>query len=324
MPPKQRKSINSKKNKILCLQCKTEVLENEDSVECDACNKTLHAQCSLLDKVQIDRLINNDSLSYKCHICVPGNDNNSQLSTILLEMREMKETMKFMSLQYDDILKGVKKNTKTIQELKKENKELKDDVNNLKETVSFLNNVRVRNDCVINGLKYDEKVNAADIVLNIAKQTGAKISGDDVEDAYFVSRRAQSNKSSVVVKFANKRSKTVFMKEKRKLRYLEDTKNIYINDFLSRDNIALLKHAQSLKSAGYKFIFSANGSIFAKQRDDSRPIRIKSLDDVDNLMIKSTTAVPRRTNIYPQARTNEPEPEDDEEDDDFLSPTNGI
>lgn len=119
MAPKKRRSIINKKKNI-CLQCKTEVLDSDDAFECDTCHKSLHAQCTKLNKVEMEKLINDDSLEYICHLCQANqnNERTTEFATILKEMREMKETMHFMSLQYDSILKGVKKNTETIKTLK--------------------------------------------------------------------------------------------------------------------------------------------------------------------------------------------------------------
>lgn len=41
MPGKHRKSLNNKKKRDLCSHCKTEVLESDDALECDICNKKI-------------------------------------------------------------------------------------------------------------------------------------------------------------------------------------------------------------------------------------------------------------------------------------------
>lgn len=62
MAGNRRKSINNK-NKITCLQCKTQVLDSEDAVQCDACNKTLHSVCTKMDKKEIEKLLKKIHLS---------------------------------------------------------------------------------------------------------------------------------------------------------------------------------------------------------------------------------------------------------------------
>lgn len=97
MAGKSRKSLNGK-NKIFCLQRKTEILEIEDKFQCDACNKTLHSVCTKMDKKQIDNLLNDNSLEYKCHFCLPPENNFVaseliQIKTQLNQLSEIRETI---------------------------------------------------------------------------------------------------------------------------------------------------------------------------------------------------------------------------------------
>lgn len=312
MPNKTRKSLNIKKKKIICVACKTEVLESDEAMECDSCNKTLHSLCTQLNKVQIEKLINNPSLEFKCQICEPCDESSSDIKTMLKEMREMRSTMNFMSSQYDTILKGVKKNTADVKKLQKENDILREDVKKLKSTVMFLNDIRVQNNCIINGVVAESQENAVDVVLNIAKKSGADVCEDDIDDAYFLGRSKHTNKSAVVVKFVNNKSKTIFMKEKKKLNTLEGMKSVFVNDFLSKDSLELFKHAKSLKSVGFTSVFTSGGRIFVKRNVNSRQIRIRNMDDVDQLLLKSTN-----NRIKPVRGTlNEPVLDDDDDDDD--------
>lgn len=320
MAGSKRRSVNIKKKKIICLQCKTQVLESDGSFECDSCNKTLHSQCTQLNKVEIEKLLSDDSLEYKCHFCEPVNDNKSELNVILREMREMKETMNFMSTQYDAILNGVKKNTTTIKQLQNENKVLREDVKQLKSTVSFLNNIRVQNDCIINGIQTDATAKAVDVVLGIAKTTGANICEGEIEDAYFVNRRKQSTNSSVIVKFNNKKSKAEFMKEKKKLRESNETKTVYINDLLSKDNLDLLHHAKTLKAVGFKYIYAQNGHILVKKDGGVKATRIRSMDDIDDILMKAASGENRHSARPGVVRQLSDKDDDDDEEEGFVSP----
>lgn len=291
-----RKSIN--KQKLICAQCKTQILEDEDSMQCDVCEKTLHNQCTKLDKKQIDTLTANLSLEYKCFLCSPTKSTSverdlGEIKTKLNQLDEIKETIKFMSTQYDTILKGVAKNTKKIEKLEKENNELKSEVRNLKLSVKFLNDNRVRNDCIINGIKTNEYENAIDVVMDLAKKTGANISKQEVEEAYFLNNNA--TKKSVVVKFVNNKSKKTLMSEKSKLREIEDFKSVYINDFLSRETVQLLTYAKALKSVGYKYIFPKGGNVCAKRDTSSKQIYIKSMEHVDNILCKTVNGASTST-----------------------------
>lgn len=319
MPGQSRKSIN--KNKTICVQCKTPVLDNEDSMQCDMCEKTLHCLCTKLDKKQIEKLVNDHSLEYKCHFCAPNNNNTvvsdlAEIKTKLNQLDDIKETMNFMSAQYDAILKGVAKNKKKIDALQKENNNLREEVKSLKSSVKFLNDARVKNDCVINGIKVDGDVNATGVVLEIAKKAGADICEDEVDDAYFLNKSKQPGTKSVVVKFSNNKAKQTFMHEKSKLKNIDGFKSVYVNDFLSRESMQMFNYAKSLKSVGYKFVFTKGGTVFAQFNENSKQIRLRTMDDVDKILCKSAGGVSKKR----QAAENESSDDDDDDGSSFRSP----
>ncbi|XP_075158076.1 uncharacterized protein LOC142231348 [Haematobia irritans] len=244
MPYNVRKSINTQKNIIVCLQCQTTVLDSDGAIECDYCKKTLHLQCTKLNKVEVEKFLDDESLGFKCHVCEPTTDNKHEFKMMFKEMRELKETMKFMSSQYDDILNGVRKNTQDIKNLQRENRNLRESNKQLTSTVAFLSEARVENNCIINGIQTDNNAKPIDVVMDIIKKSGAEISEDKIDKAYFLKQR--NNQSSVVVKFVNNRSKVTFMKEKKKLSELDDTKKVYVNDFLSKETLSVFKSISSI------------------------------------------------------------------------------
>lgn len=323
MAGNRRKSLNNK-NKIVCSQCKTEVLTNEDALQCDVCNKTLHSICTKKDKKQIEKLLNNASLEFTCHFCQPSESANvvnelTEIKSKLNQLDDIRESIKFMSSQYDTILKGVANNNKKINNLQKENKSLRNEVKQLKSSVKFLNDVRVQNDCVINGVKVkDEKVKAIDIVLNIAQKTGADICENEIDDAYFLNTKEKSSNvsteprmKSIVVKFANKKCKKIFMAEKAKMKDMDDFKKVYVNDFMCKESMEVFNYAKSLKEVGYSFVYTRGGIIFARKDSNSRPFRIKSMDDVDRILLNSSGGGGRRNGSVVHVETTDDDSDDD-------------
>lgn len=199
---------------------------------------------------------------------------------------------------------------------------MREDVKKLKSTVDFLNGVRVQNDCIINGVKTDINSKPVDVVLEVAKNSGANICEDEIEDAYFLNRNKQTNKASVVVKFTSKRSKSLFMKEKRKLNEVADMKTVYVNDFLTKDTLELLKYAKSLKTVGYKFVYAKAGKIFARKDVNSKQVHLKDLEDVDHVLKSSISRQPRASTSRAATADGDATDFSDEEvdDDGFLSP----
>ena len=294
----RRKSVNKNKSKANCIECKMPVLDSEDAFQCDKCDKLLHSVCTKLNKKQLDKFVKDSTLEYKCHLCVPGKSNNNStvetqlnvITTKLNQLDEIKESMRFMSAQYDDILKGVSTNKKMIDTLQKENKHLRIEVKELKTSLKYLHDAKVQNDCVINGVTViDESVSPLVAVLDIAKKIGVDICEDWIDDVYFVNqRKSMPNteiKRSIVVKFINKKSKQLFMSKKSTLRKNDDLKNVYINDFLSKQTVQIFNHAKTMKAVGFKFVYSRNGMIIARKNENSKPIRINSMDDVDKILL---------------------------------------
>lgn len=327
MPNKTRKSLNNK-SKTICIQCKTQVLESDEALECDSCQKTLHSLCSKLDKKQYDKLVKNPSLEYKCHFCVPsdnvyvGANDLAEIKTKLNQLDDIRDTMHFMSSQYDAILKGVKKNNKQIKTLKKQNENLREEVKSLKSTVKFLNDVRVQKDCIINGIETNGTEKAEEVVLAVAKKTGADICEDDIEEAYFLNHNKQNNGNknqkakSIVVKFTTKKNKQIFMQEKSKLKQIDELKETFINDFLCKESLELLNYARSLKAVGFKFVYARSSNIFAKKDEKSRPICLKSMDDVDKLLCKSAGGKVKRNIVSTVDISDDEDDEDGDEEED--------
>lgn len=303
------RSRSAKSKKIVCAQCKLEIDEKEeDAIECDKCERKFHVMCTMLDKRQYDYLVKHNDDEYACHLCAEKSTENSgtiksELSLIKTELKKLdqlstlQETMNFMSKQYDDILRGVEENRKKLETIQKENKTLKVEITTLKNSIKYLNDERVKNDCLITGLTTSADETAIAAVLQLAKTTGVDIQPDIIDDAYFISKRRSvtNDMKSVVVKMKSKKSKEKMMSMKPKLKEGENTKNIYIQDFLSRESMQLLNYARTLKTVGYRSVYAAGGRIFIKKSELSKPKIIHSEDDVNKLLLDATTYQSRKS-----------------------------
>ncbi|XP_075155306.1 uncharacterized protein LOC142228697 [Haematobia irritans] len=309
MPQTKRRSV--KTPTIFCGRCKLPVKENEEAIECDKCLKTLHAMCTMIDKRQFDQLMSDDKEEYVCFMCNKGCDGNieSELKEIktklskldqldalnkLNQLDSLQESMLFMSQKFDDVLKGIKENKKQIDAMRKETNILKAENNELKKTVKFLNDHRVRNDCLISGIENVNSSNAVESVIDIMKKVEVNLKPEDFEAAYYIGKK-ESKKKMVVAKFETKAAKQKVMSAKMKLGANEETKSIFVNDFLSKETLGLLNHAKALKSVGFRRVYAAGGKVFAKRSELSKPRVINSEDEVDEILLQSTTTRRSRT-----------------------------
>lgn len=325
-----RRSI-IKNNKLICAQCKLEINEQkEDNISCDNCKKSFHAQCSKLDKRQFEMLVEDESVEYKCHMCEGGENDTIKdelrfIKTKLNQLDQLSsihESITFLSKQYDDILKTMVDNKRKLDEVKKENVHLKEEIKNLKTSVKFLNDERVRNHCIIMGLKPEESVSAADAVINLSKNIGVELKTDNIDDAYFLkNKNKQSKIKNVIVKFDAKSSKDKIMAAKSKLKTEDDKADkIFINDLLSKETLALLTYAKTLKTVGYKFVYPNHGRIFVKKSEISKPRVLRNEDDVDKLLLESTSTNPRMRRSVVRSEIADLESSDEDVRTDFMSP----
>lgn len=306
MNGKGRRSI--KNVQFVCGQCRMDVKEGDDYIQCDKCAKILHALCTSLYKRQYDHLLSNESEEFICDFCDKGGSGNvkEELNEIkkqlykLDQLSQLQETMNFMAKQYDDILRGVAE--KKIEVVQKENRMLKKEVKTLKDSVKLLNDDRVKKDCLISGLEVKDDAVAVDTLLNISKGVGADLTEKDVEAAYFLRKRSDSSKKrTMVVKFDSKKSKDKLMSAKPKLKEKPETKSVYVNDFLSKETFNVFNHAKTLKTVGYQAVYTHNGRVYVKKSEIAKPKLIRNEDEVDAILMDATTNknLRRRSNLLP-------------------------
>lgn len=344
MPKTSRRSIKSKT--IICAQCKIEIKEEGDAfIECDKCYKALHSQCTKMDKRQFDYLLKNNNVLFTCHFCDSGEEGEGELKTELKEIKaklakldqlsaiqesnnNIQEAVKFMSQQYDEILKGVAENGKKLREIEKENSMLRKEVDSLKTSVKLLNDVRVKNDCIVRGLNAVENASAVECVLEFTKSVAPDIKAENIEEAYFVGgmQNGDNRKKTAVVKFSDRASKNKLMAVKPKLKENESTKSVFVNDFLSKETLELFNYAKSIKEVGYQIVFVKNGRVMYKRSAISRPQVIRSEQEVDEIILNATTNKRYSHSTRMQKKIIPVEDDDgpsaDEDDQIYASPNN--
>lgn len=289
MPPRKLRVTRGSKGD--CSQCKLCIETGDEVVQCDKCQKTLHAQCSDMDKCQLADLKANPNQVFVCHFC-----ENLQQSSISIGLNEIKQklnqlddiskAMQFMSSQYDTILCAVTANKKSIEAIQRENRCLREEVSDLKSSLKLLNDERVQNDCVVCGISLCHgKQTAKDATLYICNKIGANIDPINIIQACFVGSKHAKSKT-IIVRFANKMSKVQFMSSKSKLREITEMKNVFIHDCLSKETMKLLNHAKSLAKENH---------IVVKKNEQAPTIIIKGMGDVDKLLLASSTTTTNMT-----------------------------
>lgn len=146
--------------------------------------------CTDLDKRKYDHLLQNENEEFVCHLCELKGENLKQelrgIKTQLSKIDNLQQTIEFMSNQFDGILKGIAENKTKLEVLQKENKNLRMELKEIKNSVKYLNDYKVRNDCLINGIVVGEEANAVQTIVKVMKDVGMELKENDIDIAYFL------------------------------------------------------------------------------------------------------------------------------------------
>lgn len=299
MSPKNRTKSQKTKTKVLkCWECKDAVItDDEDSVECNHCKKWIHYQCCTLNKKQLQVIIDDDNADYKCHFCQPKQSSKTtpdDVKELHRKIDHLTSTVKFMSDQYDDFLKEIRKQSSHIKLIQKENKSLKSALNTALDDQRLMFTELNRNKVIIKGMKTSGDVSAVtEFIVEMAVKGGSTIVAEDIADVKLLSnskRQASSSNQTAIVTFSSFVKKLNFVTKRRTIRQENCYKDISIGDLLSKTSQQLYTHAMALRRVGFFTVYHQNGVIYAKKTKEGSPIIIRSMDQVDALMRKSALA----------------------------------
>lgn len=132
----------------------------------------------------------------------------------------------------------------------------------------------------IQGVEVREKESVESIVAEIGRLIEEPISSSDLEACHRVPTR-KPDKSNIVVQFKSRAKRDVVLKKAKKHRLvnndigLETQTPIFVNEHLCPALKKLLGAAiQRKRDHDWKFVWSVNGKILAKQTEDSNTIHI--------------------------------------------------
>ena len=91
---------------------------------------------------------------------------------MLDQLTALKDSIEFISQQYDELLKDIADNNKKVEQVQKENRALKGEIASLKTSVKILYDQRVKNGCIVRSVEVKNDTNAIETVLDISKNVG--------------------------------------------------------------------------------------------------------------------------------------------------------
>lgn len=207
------------------------------------------------------------------------------------ELRSLKDSMKYCSDTCDDvkdISKDVKELRREIQLLTNTNNELQTENKRLGSRVEELEQYQRTNNLEIKGVPADGDPVTA--VVKIGQFIGEPINESDIDVCHRVSTKKE-NEKNIVVRFVQRSKRNSLLAKCKKFRGLNaeslgyrDRTPVFVNEHLTRRNKQLLGAAISRKrQAGWKYVWSSGGKIYARKDDGSDVLRIEDLDDIQKM-----------------------------------------
>lgn len=211
--------------------------------------------------------------------------------------RELKESVKFMSDDYDRIQSDLKTCAENNKILSKENESLRNLVSDLSARVNLIEQYSRQQNIEINGIPENRAENLVKTVMQIGSAVASIINEEDVLTALRVRKLDPENSKprAVVVKLRTTRMRDAILTSvmnynkaqpteklnSQHLGYGGPVKPIYVSEHLSPLNKQI--HAATRRAAatkGYKYVWVRDGKILIRKADGEQAKHVRSLDAV--------------------------------------------
>lgn len=203
------------------------------------------------------------------------NKMQSNLTQVQDDIHELKKMIADMSRNFNSSMDVL---NEKIDALIKEGMEKDKEVDHPEIKVNTLEQKMLVNNVEIVNAPIDKS--PLQTVVDIGKALDININENDIDDVF----RTKSNK--LIVKFASTQKKSIFKKKAKELRNIniDRRKRLFVNDELTATNKHLLWSAKNrAKECSWKYIWIKDGKILAKKDEQSTPIIIRSISDINLL-----------------------------------------
>lgn len=225
---------------------------------------------------------------------------NTQLKSIRDEIQDVKESMSFMSSQYEEINKELKASKKSIQELQLRSDKLQPTINDIHFRINQIEQAARSNNIEIQCMPEKKNENLVELVSQLGSIINHKISEQNIIHCTRIAKvnRESSRPRSIVVQFDSTRTRdhilaaTISFNKSNPQNKLNSTHfgipgtktPIFVSEHLSPANKAL--HAATRIKAnekGFKYVWVRSGKIFVRKNDTAGYIVIRNMDTLSKL-----------------------------------------
>lgn len=215
-------------------------------------------------------------------------------------MKYIETTVKYISDQYDDLLKSLAEYSRDIISLKEENKSLRSELDSYARRTRRLEEENARQqqwhrlqNIEIVGVPDTSHEDTVGVVIKIAEKIGVSLDVGEVEFAHRVRPRKTSGSTTaaIVARLRHRHVKDSIIAASRKHRSFKPSDiglsgkstngNIFINEHLTKSNKQLLKECKlKARELEFKYVWTKNCRIYVRRNDTSPPIPIIINSDI--------------------------------------------
>ncbi|CAG9789959.1 unnamed protein product [Diatraea saccharalis] len=225
---------------------------------------------------------------------------NEEFKTFTDELKEVKESMNFMNIKYEEVRKEQAETKERMKLLKSESDIAKAKLKDLESRVNYLEQNARANNLEIQCVPEKKDENLLNIIEELGKTINCKVTTEQL--AYFT-RTPKLNKDndrpkSIIVQFITPKKKDAFLAAAISFNKANPNNKlnsshagipgkmtaIFVTEHLSMSNKALHAAARrAAKEKNYKYVWIRNSRIFMRKTDNSPYLIIKSMEALQNL-----------------------------------------
>lgn len=208
------------------------------------------------------------------------------------DMREFQDSLSYNNAMLEDALKKIEDMTEAQKNMGEENIELKNKVKLLESSMDDLEQYTRNKNVQIDGIPPKQDENLRDIVMNIGNKIQVDIKREDIDAIHRIPTRSTKTPEPIVVQFLTRQMRESVVQKAREVKvhtkdlgFNEESKQIYVNEHLTRKKKHILFEARRLKyEKNYKYLWTKSGKIFIRKEDRSPIINLNSIDDLHKIM----------------------------------------
>lgn len=190
---------------------------------------------------------------------------------------DMKERQKKMELQLLNMDKQLKSKDETIAMLERNELNMKQEINELKQRSRF-------NNIIIKGIPGKKDEDILKVVTDLGNKIGIMNAANDIQRCHRVPTFDKTKTKPIVVRLLNSRTRDEWIQAYKNKKLWNE--KIYVNEHLTPENFQLFLEAKKQgKSNNIKFVWTKDCKIFMRKSENSKVKVIKKLEDIDYIIM---------------------------------------